>query len=108
MGCRGTLAQQRQSPKQQVAGKGDRGVRHEVVRVDRPAGIGEADFRHDLIDDDAVGAIGETDPALAPLAIMIAIRNGGIPNRPAAAMPSGAISAVAARCCQARSTTAPP
>ena len=41
-----------------------------------------------------VGAIGESDPALAPLPIMIAIRNAGMPTWPATAIPMGAMSAV--------------
>ena len=43
-----------------------------------------------------VGAIGESEPALAPLPIMIAIRNAGMPTWPATAMPMGAIRATEA------------
>ena len=40
-----------------------------------------------------VGAKGESDPALAPLPIMMAIRKAEMPYRPATAMPIGAIKA---------------
>ena len=43
-----------------------------------------------------VGAIGDSEPALAPLPIMIAIRNAGMPTCPATAMPIGAMIAVEA------------
>ena len=43
-----------------------------------------------------VGAMGESDPALAPMPVMIAIRNAGTPTCPATAIDMGAMIAVAA------------
>ena len=43
-----------------------------------------------------VGAIGESEPALAPLPTMIAMRNSGIPARAAVGIASGASSAAVA------------
>ena len=43
-----------------------------------------------------VGANGDSDPALAPLPTMIAIRNSGMPARPAVAIAIGASSAAVA------------
>ena len=43
-----------------------------------------------------VGAKGESDPALAPLPTMIAIRKAGMPARPATAIAMGASNAAVA------------
>ena len=43
-----------------------------------------------------VGAMGESDPALAPMPTMIAIRNAGTPTCPATAIAIGAMIAVEA------------